>query len=820
MPAMSRRRVTPWLDLALLLGILCVGFALRTYLLGAQNLWWDEGLAVWAVRKGLVGMTLWTASDVHPPLFFWGLFALTRVAGEGEFAARFPSVIYGLLTIPLAYQLGRRLVGRRVGLLAALLVALSRFHVWWSQEMRMYMLAGLLGTASLYFMVRWWQQERDGAPRAWRGLIPYVLASAGALYTLYLSILIIVVQNAFLLIAGLQRPAAERWRVWRRWLVGQVITALLFVPWLLLALPRMQTWSTSEPFRFASFIRLYLTALTLGISTHVERYTWLVGLFALLCVAGALLAWKRGQGDARRALLLLALCLGLPPLAVYFLTMPRGLFYSPHVEARYLLPFAPPFYLLLAWSIQTVGERLSALLGGRAVKRALTGERPAEASTSIASRLLGASILAAVLVVFTWSLPQHYDGRYLRDELQSLVRTISAYAEPGDAVCLISGDRYPIWDYYYHDPEREGLRPTVYYLPQGTSAITAENVAAQLAPLTAQHRRIWLAYFESALQDPQALAQGWLRERNNELYAARFDHNSLWLYADEGPLRVAEPAFPQHVPALGLPPQPNLVGYDLPTAEFRPGDTVRLALYWEPAAAAQVAVSLRDGQGRVLEARDLALDTAAGLTRTEAAFPIYPGTPAGAYHFQVDIRAGEQGTSSLQLGALRVTHTTPPPRPPQMAQPVGADLGGVARLEGYTLRVQGQRAPAAAIHAGDTLELTLYWRAPAKIEARYTVFTHLLGAAYNPATSGPVWAQHDAEPQDGGLPTTQWFPGEMVPDRHLLAIDAQAPAGGYELEVGLYDTMTGARLPVAAANGQAAGDRVLLGTWTVQERKR
>ncbi|NLS76014.1 MAG: hypothetical protein GXY76_02010, partial [Chloroflexi bacterium] len=347
---MSRRRVTPWLDLALLLGILCVGFALRTYLLGAQNLWWDEGLAVWAVRKGLVGMTLWTASDVHPPLFFWGLFALTRVAGEGEFAARFPSVIYGLLTIPLAYQLGRRLVGRRVGLLAALLVALSRFHVWWSQEMRMYMLAGLLGTASLYFMVRWWQQERDGAPRAWRGLIPYVLASAGALYTLYLSILIIVVQNAFLLIAGLQRPAAERWRVWRRWLVGQVITALLFVPWLLLALPRMQTWSTSEPFRFASFIRLYLTALTLGISTHVERYTWLVGLFALLCVAGALLAWKRGQGDARRALLLLALCLGLPPLAVYFLTMPRGLFYSPHVEARYLLPFAPPFYLLLAWS--------------------------------------------------------------------------------------------------------------------------------------------------------------------------------------------------------------------------------------------------------------------------------------------------------------------------------------------------------------------------------------------------------------------------------------------------------------------------------------
>ncbi len=798
---MPTRRTVPWPELVALLGILLVAFALRTYLLGAQNLWWDEGLAIWAVRKGLVDMTLWTASDVHPPLFFWGLLGITRVAGLGEFAARFPSALYGLLTIPFAYQLGRRLVGQRVGVLTALLVALSRFHVWWSQEMRMYMLAGLLGTASLYFMVRWWQRERSNAPHAWRALIPYVLASAGALYTLYLSIFVIVVQNAFLLIIGLSLPAAERWRIWRRWLVGQVITALSFVPWLALALPRMQTWSSAEPFRFPTFVRLYLTALTLGISTYVERYTWLVALLVLLCAVGAFLAWRQGRrwtDRPRQALLLLGLCLALPPVAVYLLTMPRGLFYSPHVEARYLLPFAPPFYLLLAWSIHLVGDWLGAKLP--------RGGWP------------GALVLIPVLAAFIWSLPQHYAGRYLRDELQSMVRTISAYAEPGDAVCLISGDRYPIWDYYYHDPTREGLRPTVYYLPQGADAMTPENVAAQLGPLTERHPRIWLAYFESALQDPQTLAQGWLRERYSELYAERYDHNSLWLYAAEGALQVAADVVPEHMVERGIAPRPNLLGYDLPTTEFRPGDTVRLALYWEANAAAEVTVSLRDAQGRVLEERSIALGEDVGMARTEAAFPIYQGTPAGEYHFEITIAAGEHGTSALQLGDIRVTHTTTPPRPPEMAQPVGAELGGLARLEGYTLRVQGQRGDAAAIRPGDRLELTLYWRAPAKIQGRYTVFTHLVGTAYNPATSGPVWAQHDSEPQEGGLPTTQWYPGQVVADRHLLELDAQAPAGRYELEVGLYDMRTGARLSAIGADGQALGDHVILGNWTVQER--
>ncbi len=68
--------------------ILALALALRLWRLGGANLWWDEALAIWGVRKGLLGVTIWTASDVHPPLYFWSLWAWVQAFGESEFAMR------------------------------------------------------------------------------------------------------------------------------------------------------------------------------------------------------------------------------------------------------------------------------------------------------------------------------------------------------------------------------------------------------------------------------------------------------------------------------------------------------------------------------------------------------------------------------------------------------------------------------------------------------------------------------------------------------------------------------------------------------------
>ena len=103
---MSRGRLLP-------LGLLLLAFALRLFRLGDQNVWWDEGLAIWAVRKSFIDTTLWTAGDVHPPLFVWTLWPWVRLVGQTEFAARLITVVWGMLSAALAYALGRRLGGGR-----------------------------------------------------------------------------------------------------------------------------------------------------------------------------------------------------------------------------------------------------------------------------------------------------------------------------------------------------------------------------------------------------------------------------------------------------------------------------------------------------------------------------------------------------------------------------------------------------------------------------------------------------------------------------------------------------------------------------------
>ncbi|MCW5879829.1 MAG: glycosyltransferase family 39 protein [Anaerolineae bacterium] len=250
-------------------GILLAAFVLRVYRLGDNNIWWDEGLAIWAVRKSFLGVTAWTASDVHPPLYFWALWPWVRLVGESEFAARFLSLAIGMLTVAAVVPLGRLLGGPWVGLLAGLLLATSRFHVWWSQEMRMYALAGLLNVLALIALLRWW---RSGSRAAWLG---YVLAAAASLWTIYLSVVMLAVANVW--VAGMlvaawwrgrqasttnHRPLTTR--LWM-WLGAQLAALVLFAPWLMYALGRMSSWSVAETIDYGFVARLQATLLTLGI---------------------------------------------------------------------------------------------------------------------------------------------------------------------------------------------------------------------------------------------------------------------------------------------------------------------------------------------------------------------------------------------------------------------------------------------------------------------------------------------------------------------------------------------------------------------------
>ena len=54
-----------------------------------------------------------------PPLFIWFQVLAMKTFGVGEYAARFPNAVCGIITIILIYQLGRKVYNHQFGLVWA-----------------------------------------------------------------------------------------------------------------------------------------------------------------------------------------------------------------------------------------------------------------------------------------------------------------------------------------------------------------------------------------------------------------------------------------------------------------------------------------------------------------------------------------------------------------------------------------------------------------------------------------------------------------------------------------------------------------------------
>ncbi len=169
--------------------ILLLGAFLRFYDLGGENLWSDEVVSVYYANKSVLEAIKWSPTIGYFPLYSMMLSLWIKIFGISEFSVRFLSAVFGTLAIYGVFQIGAFMFNKKVGIYSAIIMALSPFNVYYSQEARSYTLLILLSIYSIYFYLKYLESAKNNH------MLYYIAFTLLMLNTHSPSIFILIFQN-------------------------------------------------------------------------------------------------------------------------------------------------------------------------------------------------------------------------------------------------------------------------------------------------------------------------------------------------------------------------------------------------------------------------------------------------------------------------------------------------------------------------------------------------------------------------------------------------------------------------------------------------
>ena len=419
-----------------------------------QSFWLDEAAQmIESVRP--LAQQFDIAGDFQPPLFHILLHFWLQVS-QLEVWARLLPVLFGLLTVYLVFKIGMKLYSRSVAITAALLMATAPFHYYYSQEVRPYALAALLGLATCYFLLQ----------KKWE---LYTVATILFVYTTYPASFLLLAQGIWLLVNNRNE--------FKSWTKSMVVSLLAFLPWVPVFLRQLGIgssltvtlpgWSEAVSTPLIKALPLTAAKFFLGHISIADDFLYAAlvsGLVAFL-VSGVWRLWLREREKTETVLIL-----GAVPIITAFLFS----FLLPVFAPQRVLFCLPFFYLTLAAIAHSFGRlRLIIVLA-----------------------CLGLNLLA----ISSFMLHPEFQ----REEWRQAVAYVEADAR-GSSVAIFSfPDAFAPWLWYSRE-----LVPFIAIAPD--FRVTAQSLRIYQDRIMSQ-QRVYYFHYLADLTDPDKLGPQFLED--------------------------------------------------------------------------------------------------------------------------------------------------------------------------------------------------------------------------------------------------------------------------------------------------------------------
>ncbi len=255
----------------------------------------------------------------------------------------------------------------------------------------------------------------------------------------------------------------------------------------------------------------------------------------------------------------------------------------------------------------------------------------------------------------------------------------------------------------------------------------------------------------------------------------------------------------------------ELIGMSPGQPTARPGETIRLSLYWRALRPTTTSIQT---YVHIVDSDVVKRDSLPGTGNLLSTDWLPDETWAENYVIVIPPDAEGQIVHPLLAGLYDPAASSALPATNDNGDPVTPEIGRIA-ISGADRQAQetapvayrfGDRIALSApqlTRSGDQIRVCLQWQSLAPVAEDYSVFLHVL------SVDGSLAGQADFQPTGGRYPTGVWTPGDVIND--CAAVDAPGlPPTGWRIALGLYNPLDNQRLPVQDDTGRALPDDTII----------